>query len=332
MSSRGPKNTDSGPERRKPVLLIQHAPHEHPAVIRRALESQGIQTQWIHPYLGEAYPKLSEIRGVVSLGGPMGANDHDLHPWILPECELLKASVEAGLPTVGVCLGGQLMARALGAPVEKNRRAEVGWFPIRLNKAGEEDRILGAAGTRPLVYHWHMDTFHLPKDSILLADSRACERQAYRIGENAYGFQFHPEADHQLIQEWLDIDGTHQDILDVQADHGTRTVQDADTQRGHALQGEKASLKITTAIGQLFRRNSYNSVSCDFYDHLESWATHKTLLIVEFENSDRKITQLRGHVATLLTLMDGEFLIFKEENTLLWPIRLDHIRTLKPAK
>src|SRR6478672_2872456 len=96
--------------RKKPVLIVQHAPHEHPAVVRRALESQGLETLWIHPYRGELYPELSEISGMISLGGPMGANDDAHHPWIKSEVELLKSCALEELPTVGICLGGQMMA------------------------------------------------------------------------------------------------------------------------------------------------------------------------------------------------------------------------------
>ena len=105
----------------KLVLIVQHAEHEHPAAVRRALESQSIRTHWIHPYRGDAFPDVSEISGMISLGGAMGANDEAEHPWIKAECALLKKSVESGLPTVGICLGGQLMARALGGRVERQR-------------------------------------------------------------------------------------------------------------------------------------------------------------------------------------------------------------------
>jgi GMP synthase (glutamine-hydrolysing) len=323
--------TARDPDRRKPVLIVQHAPHEHPAAVRRALESQGIQTLLIHPYRGESYPGTSEISGMLSLGGPMGANDEHEHPWIRPEVALLRASVEAGLPVVGICLGGQMLARALGGRVEKNETHEVGWFPIEVTEEGRKDAILGAAGSNPTVYHWHGDTFHPPKEAVLLARSKACARQAYRIGETAYGFQFHPEADHQLVGEWLDVEGVEDEIRASQKAHGTRTVQDARTQRNRAPQGEKASLKITAGIGSLFRRIGCRGHESAPPEQLEHWATHRTLLAIEFEGPGRKPVRLRGRIQALLSVTAGDFVIFQEECSLLWPIRTTDLARIAPA-
>jgi len=320
-----------GPDRRRPVLIVQHAQHEHPAALRRALETQGVQTLWIHPYRGDGYPDVSQIRGMISLGGPMGANDEAEHPWITRECELLRQCVEAELPTVGVCLGGQMMARALGAEVARNEVAEVGWYPIQLNAQGKKDRILGVAGTQPLVYQWHYDTFQLPKGAVLLAKSTACPRQAYRVGEKAYGFQFHPEADHQLVQEWLDLIGVDAELEAERLKHGAVAIQDTGTQRNRAIQGEKSSLKITTAIGQLFQVRPYEAISRDFHGQLEALMTHRTLIVIELQGSDRRPIQLKGTIAALTPIPEGEFAMFKAENTVLWPIRLDYITSIKLA-
>jgi len=319
-------------ERRKPVLIIQHALHEHPAAVRRALESQGIQTLWIHPYLGERYPGATEVSGLISLGGPMGANDDKAHPWIPPECALIRACIEAEIPVAGICLGGQMMARAMGGRVERNPIAEVGWFPIEVNKQGLKDRILGVAGPNPTVYHWHEDTFHLPPGAELLASSQHCPRQAYRIGEQAYGFQFHPEADHQLIHEWMGIEGIDEDIGIQLGRHGKLTVQDSTTQKASAAQGEEFSLKITAAIGTLFRRRGIGDTHSRRVSLLKAHAGEKTPLVIEFEGSDRKTQQLRGKILNWLTIPNGEFVIFQEESTVLWPIRLEDILSAKAAK
>ena len=316
----------------KPVLIVQHAPHEHPAAILRALESQGIRTLWLHPYRGEAYPKVTEISGMVSLGGPMGANDHGEYPWIGPECALLKACVDAGLPTVGICLGGQLLAKSMGAAVKKNSTAEVGWFPIELNDHGKKDPIIGAAGEAPLVYHWHHDTFDLPGNAERLAQSSACPNQAFRIGRKAYGFQFHPEADHQLVHEWLAIEGVHQEILDTQKIFGDMTVQDTDQQRAEAAQGERASIQITASICQLFRKDAYEPVEAGHRRQYEEWAAQKTALVLEFKGPGGKTGKVSGTISGLLKLPKGEFMIFRDDDTLLWPVRLDDISAIKPTK
>jgi GMP synthase (glutamine-hydrolysing) len=308
-------------ERRKPVLIVQHAPHEHPAAVRRALESQGIPTIWLHPYRGENYPLLGEIGGMISLGGPMGANDESDHPWINEELDLLKRCVNAELPTVGICLGGQLMAKALGGRVEVHSIAEVGWFPIELSPEGLKDPVIGAAGTTPTVYHWHNDTFHLPTGAVLLAKSRHCDRQAYRVGEQAYGFQFHPEADHQLVLEWLSVEGTEDDIKAVRKIHGAKTVQNSKTQRNNA-------------IGALFRQAiadeiKHSSPAHQSYDDLEEWMTRRQPLLIEFEGSNGEPCHLRGTISSMLSISSGDFVIFQEENALLWPIRIEDIQEVK---
>lgn len=311
--------------RKKPVLIVQHAPHEHPAAVRRALEAQQIQTLWIHPYRGQPYPKATEISGIVSLGGPMGANDENEHPWIRDEIKLMAATMKRKLPLVGICLGGQMLARAMGGRVEKSEGVELGWFPVELNEAGLADPVVGAAGPSPTVYHWHGDTFHLPPGAVLLGRSQACARQAYRIGDRAYGFQFHPEADHQLVLEWLSLKGVEEEIAEVQRDYGAQTVQDSATQRNHALKGEKASLKITAAISSLFEDVPYEPVSQEVRDNFDALLAQRSTIVIEFEDSRGNPIHLKGHIAAFLTVASGEYVIFQEETMILWPVRADLI-------
>jgi GMP synthase (glutamine-hydrolysing) len=319
-------------ERRRPVLLIQHAPHEHPAILRRALESLGIQTLWIHPYRGDAYPSVTDIRGVISLGGPMGANDDADHPWIPREVDLLRQSILNELPTLGICLGGQMMARAMGARVTRNRVAEVGWFPISIKPEGRKDRLLGSAGGKPVVYHWHQDTFEIPPEAVHLAESAACERQAYRIGEHAWGVQFHPEADHQLVHEWLAHEDTQREIHEARERHGSRTVQDAETQRTRAVQGERASLKIATSIAQLFSPHAFSAPTPALKAVLGRTDASGARLIVELEGSDRRSFLIEGEVAMRFRTDEGEFLMLRDGDGLLWPVRSDRVLSVEIKK
>jgi len=315
-------------DRRKPVLIVQHAHYEHPAALRRALEAQGIQSLWIHPYRGDSYPSIDEIRGVLSLGGPMGANDEATHPWILPELEILKESVLSGRPTVGICLGGQMMARALGSKVVKAERVELGWFPLDLLPAAKEDRILGSVGTEPMVYQWHEDTFHLPDGATLLATTQACPRQAYRIGDHAWGFQFHPEADHQLVHEWLAVEGIDAEIHAAKEKYGPETVQDAETMRARAAQCERSSLRIASAISEVFNTRPYHPQTETLREQYCAWIASKPLLLIEFEDSLRRLTSIKGTLASLHEIRKSEFLMFREENGILWPIRADRVRRI----
>src|SRR4051812_10992495 len=122
-----------------------------------------------------------------------------------------------------------------------------------------------------------------------------------------------------------------EDIAAVQKHHGTATVQDSDTQRGHALRGEKGSLKITAAIASLFRRRGYEPVAPAVQKNIEGWMTHRTPLTVEFEYSERKPKRLVGVIMTLLSIPSGDYIIFQcsDPDATLWPIRLDDIRVIK---
>jgi GMP synthase-like glutamine amidotransferase len=310
----------------KPILIVQHAQHEHPAVIRRVLQCQGVDSIWLHPYRGDAYPQASEIGGMISLGGPMGANDEKEHPWIAREIELLKRCAGEGMPVVGVCLGGQMLARAMGGKVERNETAEVGWFPITVSEDGLSDPILGSAGRTPTVYHWHQDTFHLPTDARLLASSKNCPRQAYRLGERAYGFQFHPEADHQLILEWMGIEGVDREVEEWQENYGKKTVQSVKVQRNLALKGEMSSLRITAAVGALFRGNPVREVKPKLLERLESWMARQTPVVVQFEGPERALLYLRGIIASIVELPVGSFIFLQDDQTLRWPIRVSDLR------
>lgn len=315
---------------KKPVLIVQHAPFEHPAVIRRALEAQGTPTLTLHPYLGDDYPDRKDIAGMISLGGPMHANDDEENPWIPRECRLLRECVLEELPVVGVCLGGQMMARALGGRVEKNHTVELGWFPIELNSLGASDPVLSAAGSNPVVYHWHEDTFHLPEGAQLLAQSQACARQAYRIGDHAYGFQFHPEADHQLLHEWLSYEGIDEEISTIKKRVGGCSVQDALTQRSLSLQGERASLRMTAAFAAFFRQRPRLEKNEDAIELFKSWAAQRTNLGLEFEGPLGRSTQIHGQILGIVLLQSGEYVLFQETNTLIWPIRMEDILTVVP--
>lgn len=267
----------------------------------------------------------------------MGANDDALHPWIPAECELLRRCVDLKLPTVGICLGGQLLARAMGGRVERNPKAEIGWFPIILSAVGRNDPIVAAAGPSPTVYQWHEDTFYLPSGAVHLAGSMSCPRQAFRIGENAYGFQFHPEADHQLVGEWLSIEETGQEITEALQKHGPDNVQDAAMHRAHSTVGEKSSLKITAAISSLFRIYSgKKGLEKDNAKDLENWAKllpyfkDQVSLAVEFKNAAGTLIQLQGVIQSLLVIPYGEFVIFKANDSLLWPMQIDAIEKIFP--
>jgi GMP synthase (glutamine-hydrolysing) len=198
------------PRRSGPWAVIQHVDHEGPGLIAEVLAAAGYHQQLIRPDLGEDLPDvagLDALGGLVVLGGPMSVHDADRFPWLADERKLLAAATEAGLPVLGVCLGAQQLAAALGAEVTAGDRAEIGIGTVTLTASGRRDRVLGPeygglAGTDIPCVHWHHDTFSLPPGSEHLAATRAFPHQAFRTGSRTYGFQFHVEVNAALADGW----------------------------------------------------------------------------------------------------------------------------------
>ncbi len=187
----------------RPWGLIQHVPHEGPGIIATEALARGIRLDVRRVYAGDAVHALREIEGLVVMGGPMGANDDERHPNLAAERDLLGGAVRAGYPVLGVCLGAQLLAAALGGRVHKGPAEENGFGEVTLTREGERDPVLGPAGPAIPVCHWHSDTFDLPPGAVHLATSGRYPNQAFRVGDRAYGFQFHVEVDEALYGEWV---------------------------------------------------------------------------------------------------------------------------------
>ncbi len=203
---RGPEPGDEPPAG-PPVAVLQHAAHEGPGLVGPALRSAGLAVSVVRLDRGERLPPPGALSGLVVLGGPMGVGDEDAHPWLGPERHLLADAVADGLPVLGVCLGAQQLAAALGAEVRAAVEPEVGLGTVVLTPAGRRDPVLGPeygglGVTEVPCVHWHADTFALPEGAVHLAATRAVPHQAFRVGEHAYGIQFHVEVDDGLAAAW----------------------------------------------------------------------------------------------------------------------------------
>ena len=189
--------------------MLQHTDHEGPGSIAGALEAAGIASRVVRPDLGDMVPHPEAVGGVVVLGGPMTADDRRI-PWLADERTLLAGAVAAGSPVLGVCLGAQQLAMALGADLlvgGEDTEGEVGLTPVVLTRAGRLDPVLGPeygglADPSVACVEWHRDTFTLPEGAVHLAASRRFPHQAFRVGSRAYGFQFHVEIDEPLADRW----------------------------------------------------------------------------------------------------------------------------------
>lgn len=197
------------------VLAFRHVPFEGLGHIQSVLESRCIGVQTVDLYReGEALPDPAQADGLIFMGGPMSAND-DL-PFLQREIAILREALGRGQPVLGVCLGSQLLARAAGARVHANPCKEIGWFDIQLTAAGAADPLLGELGARRSVFHWHGETFDLPAGAEWLAFSEACRHQAFRLGANAYGVQFHLEVTPQMIEDWQRQDVNCGDLRELE--------------------------------------------------------------------------------------------------------------------
>ena len=186
----------------RPWVVVQHVPFEGPGLIAAVAGARAIRLDVRHMERGDPLPDVADVGGLIVMGGPMGAGDTAVHPHLAREQELLRAAVERDLPVLGVCLGAQLLAAALGARVTKGASPEVGLGQVTLTAEGRKDRVLGAAGDTIPVFHWHEDTFEVPRGAVHLARSDLFPNQAFRAGKRAYAFQFHVEVDRALATEW----------------------------------------------------------------------------------------------------------------------------------
>jgi GMP synthase (glutamine-hydrolysing) len=206
----------------KPILALQQVPVETLGTIGTVLADAGLDCRSIQLYReAPRHLELDQAGGLVVLGGPMNVDQTDQYPFLAAELEWIREAIERGLPVLGVCLGSQLMAKALGAEVTPNAVKEIGWYPIELTPEAADDRLFGreagaAPVSRPTVFQWHGDTFELPPGAVSLARSEACENQAFRYGDRAYALQFHLEVTAEMIGLWLDEPGNRRELAEVE--------------------------------------------------------------------------------------------------------------------
>ncbi|HJO55648.1 MAG TPA: type 1 glutamine amidotransferase, partial [Candidatus Scalindua sp.] len=176
------------------VQIIKHIDIEGPGTIGDFLDDDGIPYNVIDVFNEESLPKsLSNTSAVIVLGGPMNVYEEDKYPFLKQEDGFLKEVIAEGLPTLGFCLGAQLIAKATGALVKKNPQKEIGWFSVSVTGDGSDDPLFQGFQEEFDVCQWHGDTFDIPEEAVRLAESELCPNQAYRVGNNIYGLQFHVE-------------------------------------------------------------------------------------------------------------------------------------------
>ncbi len=189
----------------KPVIVLRHAPHVPIGSLEQVLAGAGVPQVPVDLFaeIPKSLP-LDAAAGLVILGGPMNVDELDAYPFLLPELDWIRQAIDRELPTLGICLGAQLLAKALGKRVYRNPVKEIGWYEVELLPAARDDRLFGGRGPVETVFQWHGDTFDLPDGAVHLARGTPCPSQAFRVGQSAYGVQFHVEMTPPLIDEWLE--------------------------------------------------------------------------------------------------------------------------------
>jgi GMP synthase-like glutamine amidotransferase len=214
----------------KTAVVLQHAPGEGPERIGALCAERGIGLDIRHLYRGDPVPTdLGAAEMLVVMGGPMGVGDVDdpRYPYLSREIACMAALAARDRPVLGVCLGAQLLAAAAGARVYPNGRREVGWAPVDFIGAGGEAALRGI-GAREVLFHWHGDTFDLPRGAVHLASTEVCRHQAFRLGARLFGLQFHCELGAATIASWVREDAAY--VVEANGPDGGRQIL-ADNER-----------------------------------------------------------------------------------------------------
>jgi GMP synthase (glutamine-hydrolysing) len=200
--------TGAGGMARPKILVFQHVPYEPLGTLDPLLKEAGFRIRYVNfgrdPH---QRPSLERYEALIVLGGPMNAHQIDTYPNLATEVDVIREAVDSGMSVLGICLGAQLLAKALGGRVSRNEEREIGWYDVQLTEAGCADPVISSFAQTQQVFQWHEDGISLPDGVLHLATSPASRVQAFRYGEHAYGFQFHLEVDASLVERWLTVPG-----------------------------------------------------------------------------------------------------------------------------
>jgi GMP synthase (glutamine-hydrolysing) len=198
----------------KPVLALENEDIAHLALAEEIFRHEGVPVEHVRLWKGDDLPPLEDAGAIVSLGGDMNVDDVEAFPYLAAERDSLAEAVRRDVPVLGICLGGQLLARALGAPVTRSPAPELGFVPLRPTEEGRADPLMSCLQDGDRMFQWHVDTFDLPPGASLLATGEVVRNQAFRAGGRAWGVQFHPEVTADELEGWLEA------VPEVEATYG----------------------------------------------------------------------------------------------------------------
>lgn len=189
------------------LTLIQNDQEVPSGNILEWLREYELPVRIIKPYFGEDLPPLADTSALIVLGGAMGVHDSGLFPYLLAVRSYIQQAVIQEVPLLGICLGGQLMADALGAPVHSQQNGEMGLHSVEVLATGASDPLFHQIPESFTTFQWHNDSFEIPAGAVRLASSAKCAQQAFRYGVSHYGLQFHPEVTRDIITSWIQSSG-----------------------------------------------------------------------------------------------------------------------------
>lgn len=210
------------------VLILKHVEIEGPGLIEICLRDGKIPYEIFTLHSSISMPKLDGFTHLVILGGPMNVYEEDLYPFLKKEDLFIKEALQRGKSILGICLGAQLIAKALGATVFKAPVKEIGWHRVSLTPSGLQNHLFSNLPQSFSVFQWHEDTFEIPKGACLLATSAPVSHQAFQYGEIAYGLQFHLEVTEEMIHEWTE--GYNEEFDNTKTPHFSKAQILSDTQ------------------------------------------------------------------------------------------------------
>lgn len=188
----------------KILLVVKHVEQEGPGYIGDLFAADGWAIETVELSGAAVFPRsLEGIGGVVILGGPMNVYEEEAYPFLKDEESFIRRALIDEVPILGICLGAQLLAKTCGARITRSPQKEIGWSTVTKTSYGMEDSLFRGNPQRMTVFQWHGDTFGLPDEGVLLAKGRVCKNQAFRVGHNAYGLQFHIESTPEMIEVWM---------------------------------------------------------------------------------------------------------------------------------
>ncbi|HYM20302.1 MAG TPA: type 1 glutamine amidotransferase [Candidatus Kapabacteria bacterium] len=185
------------------IHYLEHALHEAPGNIADWAHERAHTVSGSRLYAGDPLPRHEYFDMLVILGGPMSIHNRTTYPWLRQEKHFIEKAIELNMPTLGICLGSQLIADVLGADVYPMSHKEIGWYSVTMTAEGIAHPVASALPHHFKAFHWHGETFSVPEGATLLCRSNACLHQGFSLGDNILALQFHPEATPKLVENFV---------------------------------------------------------------------------------------------------------------------------------